>query len=269
VTTLRHRQSRFAFELNGNHAGILLAAEFPKPPEALASVPNTSTQTGGLPLEAYTSISLTFGAGMSQTFYDWVGACLHGHTARHAVVLVVDFDGKVRSRHEIVTGTMSEAIFPALSAGSHAPVGITLRFTARVRHVLASTSLPLWGTHLPKLWSASQFRLRTQSSDLPISAIGKTTVRPGRGVQLDVTAPAKHVQIFRGWHNGQVAGARLECLLPGFQPFAALGCRCLRLVHIANAATSTAPALPPHRVGSAILQIPMTLAMDGPTFHAA
>jgi hypothetical protein len=126
----------------------------------------------------YEDLVLAFGADMSKSLYEWIGATLNGtHTLKNGATSVADSKGRVTARAEFMNAQIREITFPALDASSKDAAAIEIKLAPE--HMRAGTA---GGTAAAKIqskkqWSVSDFRLQIDGLDCTgVNAIDALTI---------------------------------------------------------------------------------------------
>ena len=110
----------------------------------------------------YDDIVVTFGAGMSKAFYDWVGGASRMKAVRKdGAVVVLDGSNNELSRLDWTRGLISEIDFPALDATSKEPLSMTIKISPDLtRRVQGAGSQGAFTAKPKKDSTGSSFYLR-------------------------------------------------------------------------------------------------------------
>jgi hypothetical protein len=75
-------------------------------------------------------ITLEFGAGMDPVLYNWIkGSLLRQYLPKNGAVLMIDFQGTVRSRLAFEQAQITQVTFPELDAASKEPIQFSVTIT--------------------------------------------------------------------------------------------------------------------------------------------
>jgi len=118
----------------------------------------------------YDDITITVGAAMSPTFWEWVDKSLKGKPERRNGALVAyDFQFKERARRTFYSALIAEIGFPALDAGSkNTPASITVKMTPEHIEFKKGDEHALRGDQAQdqmqkqKMWLTSNFRFQLE-----------------------------------------------------------------------------------------------------------
>jgi hypothetical protein len=169
----------------------------------------------------YESITLSCGAAMSKTFYNWIkGVLAHIYTRLDGAVITVNADGKDISRIDFYNGLITEIGFPALDGSSKDACYFTVKiapvYTRRFKPVGTGGVRPA----PEQKWFAADFRLQISGLDCthvskveaPVLTARMSQVPFGEVSQpafleipdLVVTLDEDHADSFYDWHKSFV-----------------------------------------------------------------
>ncbi len=119
----------------------------------------------------YEDLTVTFGTGMSESFWAWIQESFdRNYTRRHGEVIAADFNFKQTSSLEFFNALVSEVTFPALDASSRDNCKVSVKLTPEFTKFKVS---PRGGAAVQfegdqrkqKRWSPSNFRLKVDGVD--------------------------------------------------------------------------------------------------------
>jgi phage tail-like protein len=164
-----YTSAKFALSINNDNSGWLYSAE-----GGMASTDVVTEKLGQEHLVRkrignlkYEDITLSFGAGMSRQFYDWIKASFENkHERRDGAILTCDYDATVKSTLDFYRALISEITFPALDAASKDAAKMTVKMTPEMTKVkyggggsVTPQKYPI-SSQKQKKWSPANFRLR-------------------------------------------------------------------------------------------------------------
>jgi hypothetical protein len=120
---------KLALEIKGQDAGFLTAVEGGEPvatvvPDAPDANGVVRKHLGGITIDP---LKLTFDAGMSAPFYEWISGWLSGQAApMDGAVVFLDFNFREQSRLEFKGALITEVTFSVLDGSSKDPISISL-----------------------------------------------------------------------------------------------------------------------------------------------
>lgn len=176
ISTRRYSAARLVLELDGEVVGFLSAIEGGSPFAFVVEEPPDAAQIvrkhlGGV---SYDPIAMSFGAGMGEPLYRWMGDWLDRKaSARNGAVVFLDQQLAEQSRLEFDNALIAELTFPALDAASRDAASFRLTLQpelTRTSRASAGARHAGFGNK-QKAWTSSNFRLRLD--DLPTERVAK------------------------------------------------------------------------------------------------
>ena len=170
----------FAVEVDGTLGGWLFSAEGGNPAAEVISEkvgPDhiAHKHIGGI---KYDDLTVTCGAGMNRSFYQWIEKSFGMNAERkHGAIVAADYNFKERSRLTFHNGLITEVTMPALDAGAKDPARLTVKITPEyTRQTMTRSGPTLGGSGIyekVKHWLPSNFRLWIRGLELPCSRVSK------------------------------------------------------------------------------------------------
>lgn len=133
----------------------------------------------------FEEISISCGAGMSKSIYDWIKTGFNQTSnqagRRNGAIIQADYDSNEISRLSWLNGLMTEFGMPALDAASKDAAKMSIKFapetTKRTTGAGGKATMPN-NNKQAKLWTASNFRLKIDGMDCSrVSKIEALTVK--------------------------------------------------------------------------------------------
>jgi hypothetical protein len=191
--------SKFLLELERKTAGFLHSVEGGEP---FANAVNEAVAADGVVHKhpsavAFEPIRLTFGVGMSQELYQWIGEMLdRKRSPKDGAIVFLDQYLKEVSRLEFLDAVITELDLPALDALVKDNALISLALQPLSTHRSASSrgaSVARISTKSTKKWLPANFRLKitgleaecTKVSTIAAIVVKQSDSRPGREATLD------------------------------------------------------------------------------------
>ncbi|HYG59813.1 MAG TPA: phage tail protein [Symbiobacteriaceae bacterium] len=170
---------RYGLELDGTFAGWLSSAEGG---HAVADV--VMEQLGPdrivrkhIGAVKYEDITVTFGADMARSVYQWIQDTLdHKYTRKNGAIIAADYNGMVVSRMEFTNALMTEIGMPALDAASKDAAKMTIKFSpeyTRRTKAQGGTVKATAPADKQKQWLPSNFRLRIDGLESATARVNK------------------------------------------------------------------------------------------------
>lgn len=114
----------------------------------------------------YEDISITCGAGMATSFYDWLQQTLDRNFSRkNGAIVTYDFSGNEISRLSFSNALLTEVRFPLLDASSTDLATISIKITPQRTTRSAGKSTMILSAPPSKRWLISNFRLQVDGLD--------------------------------------------------------------------------------------------------------
>jgi len=172
------QSARVGLELNGAFAGWLDSAE------GGACVSEVVTEKVGadhiakkhISTVKYEGISVSCGAGMSNTLYSWIQAMLNNQPSpQSGAIVYCDYNYQELSRLDFRNALISEFGMPALDAASKDAAKMTLKFKPEITRLSLSGSGKPVGTSAPtqKQWLPANFRLKIDGLEEACTKVNK------------------------------------------------------------------------------------------------
>ena len=221
--------ARFFLELDGKPAGWLQSAEGG---HAYSDVVTEKVGPDGVARKhlaglKFEDISISFGADMTPSFYDWIKATFdHKAQRKNGAIVASDFNFNTMSVLKFSQALISEIGFPALDAASKEAAKMTLKFSpefTEYKHNVAAPIIQEPPATKQKRWQTSNFRFKIAGLDESSARVSKidaitikqkvseTPVGEERDYEkepaslefpnLKITLPEHNAEDLAGWHE--------------------------------------------------------------------
>jgi phage tail-like protein len=188
VSKREYTAGKFALDIGGVPAGWIESAEGGHATsDVVTEKVGVNVARKNLGTVVYEPITITFGVGMSRSFYEWIKAAIAMSRPQDGAIHICDYDGNVKSTLEFHKALITEIGFPALDAESKDRARMTIKFAPESTRMLTGPGKKIALSNdaaKQKQWLPSKFRLEIPGVDCTrVSRIDAITIKQTVGAQ--------------------------------------------------------------------------------------